>query len=66
MKKILPHSICLDQSPVSIMLASLLNYFDDYGASTVFHQLQENGFSHSACDEVDSIASAELFKLITN
>jgi len=33
----------------------LFNSFDDCNASTVCHQLEENGFSYSACKEVGSI-----------
>lgn len=53
--QIIPHSLSLDWSHVFVVLTFLLNSFDDYDACTVCHQLQENGLSHSASEEVDSI-----------
>ena len=54
-------------------MASVLNYFDDYDACIVCHQLQENGLSHLACQELGLIVQnihkadqIDLSWLITN
>lgn len=49
------HPLHLEWFHMFIILTFLFNYFDDCNACKVCHQLQENGFSHSACKEVDSI-----------
>lgn len=73
MNQILLCSLFIDFSHVFVVLASLSNSFDDDNACTFCHQLEENGLSHSSCEEVGPIVQSihkaiqiDLSLLITN
>lgn len=53
--QIIFHSICPNWSHVFVVMASILNYFNDYDDCTICHQLQENSLSHLNCEEVGSV-----------